>query len=498
MKKTRLVSLFLPVLVFSSNAGITSTTTSIKSANGDVTSENATLAASLSGAYRLETSVTTSYDDASYKVNIESDDEHFNIATYNSDDSLLSTYHYRDVSGTAYLDTLNIKNEVDSTSTGVTFDTYYAGPFASISDEDDIEDYFDVTTGNDYLTYTANEYGLGVFTADFLSYFSSFNSYSWDSTTTSSYIKNLVITTDTTGVPTDLSFNLVTSDRYGGVYETFTGTFTVLSEGTDLALTPRDSLMNAESSEYQALKSAFDTLYANIKTSTAVNFIEHIDMSDEEGNSLSYENYYDFDLKNPGDSSSTASNFMLSTYPLTDSDYGETFTGLRYDYIYLYTDPSNLFPAFYAYGISPDSSYADILYSEYWEDVDDILPRINDFSVDFFSYDSTTKTYTFDISEFEYADYYFGVDVLDALFGQGDYLSHILGTYTSDGEYDSFDFDSVVVDLEGEYPTFTLNYNYLGVKNKTTVYFSDFGTTDLADNEDLEACLDLYDSLYGE
>ena len=328
---------------------------------------------------------------------------------------------------------------------------------------------------------------MGLLLNDFLNNFQTFNDYTWDTTTVNQYLKDLVITTDSTGLPLKFSCYLVTADRFGGTYEIIESEFSKLDSVS--TLTSMEPVLDEESDEYTALVDALNALYTKILDG---NFIEYVDLgSNSTFNQKTYKNYYDFDKEGKLNEETTHLNLMLSNYELIDTNQGSTFTGLNYGTIYLYDEEQTTLNAYYGYGISPDSDYADILYSNYWTDMADVLPKINTISPDYFDYDQAETIYTFELSSFPFLDYNFGFSILDALLGQGDYLSHVQPTYTADSNYSSFDFSKLTIDLsETDKPVFALTYtNSTGTENTTTVYFDDFGTADMHQDANLQRCL---------
>lgn len=506
MKKTRLISLFLPVLFVSVAQGNQLTASvSPLSVTDEYQDASRTLALALGDAYIIDAEVTPSYSYDSYRVELESDDEHFNLSTYTESGLLLSSRHYRSelsslAVGTAVIDTLNLSNEVstlnvtDTDGNALSFSTYFAGPFADVI-PNNINALFDVTDTEEGLSFAANDVGLGLLSNYFLLSFPTFNTYSWDQTSTTTYLNDLTIDTDDAGNPSSLSFNIVTADRFGGVYEHYDCTFESVSEIADLA--PQASLMETASSEYTALASALSGLQSELNTG---NFTEQISYGITSQRPQSYSNLYDFDpdgVLNDEDAGTHTDhrNMMLSDLPLIDPTQGRTFTGLNYGTIIFNDEDSTHLDAYYMIGISPDSQYSDILGADYWTELDAVVPQIASISPDYFTYDEASSTYTFDISAFSYADSNFGFDVLDALFGPGDYVSHIQPTYTADGETAVFDFDSLEIELGADNDVrLTLNYNSLAGSASATVSFDDFGTTDLESNPDLASCLEFWDS----
>lgn len=497
MKKVKFISLFVPLLLGVSGQNVTLASPSLNAAS-DYASQNSALAEFFSGAYSLESSITSSYSDAEYRMVTETDDSHLNISIYTSTGALVSSNHYRNQNNYTILDTLTISNEVTSTSvvdteqSPVNFRNYFSGPFATMTTASRIASSFDVTESEGQLVYTANDIGLGYVLNDFLNNFQSFDSFSWDITTKQQYIKDLNVVTDMTGTPLSMSFYLVTADKFGGVYEKIEAEFSHLDSVANLA--PMTSSLGEESEEYLALSNALDNLETNL---LGGNFTQSIDMGEHgvQTQQTTYNNYYDFDAAGALEDTEHL-NYMFSNYELTDADQGRTYTGLKFGTIYLNDEHQTSLDAYYGYAVSPDSEFSGIIGADYYETLTSALPRMDMLSPAFFTYDSNSKVYTFDLANFPYLDYTFGFSVLDVLFGVGDYLSHVQPTYTSDSSY-NFGFSSLTIDLnDADKPVFALTYQtQSGDINTTTTYFDAFGTTDLRADENIAECLDVLDRI---
>lgn len=361
---------------------------------------------------------------------------------------------------------LDITNTVQGEDTTISFDTLTGNPFSFITSSN-VDKCFIATNNGDNYVLTPTEYGLSKISKSFNSFFPSDDSYTYDTRTLDEYVSDFKMNVNSLGVPTSMTFTKVKEDMFGAVREFYTSNMEKLAQVKSLQ--KMDALTSGAT--YEKLQTALETLNTNMADA---NFTQSVttdmwvyDSSYNVGyTSVSYKSYYQFDK---------AYSLMVSDLALEEETYGRTFTGVvkdsngNYEWV----------------GISPSSNYMSALsddddsYDEYAQ----FVPSIGTVSSDFFSYDQDANTYTFDILSMLMADHSFQLELLKALVGGGDYLAMKYGNYISSTSTMKFDFDKFVIylDVTNQISKFELSYNGLdNAVHTTTVSFSDFGTTDIA------------------
>lgn len=366
---------------------------------------------------------------------------------------------------------LDITNAVQGEDTTISFDTLTGNPFSFVTSSN-VGKCFIATKNGDNYVLTPTEYGISKISTSFNSFFPSDDSYAYDTRTLDEYVSDFKMNVNSLGVPTSMSFTKVKKDMFGAVREFYTTNMESLDEVKSLQ--KMDALETGAT--YEKLQSALTTLNnkmtdANFTQSVKTDMWVYDSNYDVDYTSVSYKSYYQFDK---------AYSLMVSDLALEEETYGKTFTGVvkdssgNYEWV----------------GISPSSNYMSALsddddsYDEYAQ----FVPSIGTVSADFFSYNQEANTYTFDVSAMLMADHSFQLELLTALVGGADYLAMKYGNYISSTSTMKFDFDEFVIYLDesNQISKFELSYNGLDdALHTTTVSFSDFGTTDIANVTDL-------------
>ena len=373
--------------------------------------------------------------------------------------------------GTAAQQYISISNTVEQTvltdndGNTLKFDELFASPFARLTklSADQVNKYFLIseTSSNGYQL-KATDLAYGTLTSSLLNFYSDYDAYYWDLSVSES-INNLVFTLDGQGIPTSLSFEKIKKDKFGGIRESYDVDIEVLQE--------LESLQPIKTTLTTEAKNNFVTKMNNFQEKlNKGNFTQNVSISSvllyED---VTYSNCYA--LNTNYDNQFVQS--MICSYPLEEANYGRT-------YVSLLLTSEGLAP----FGISPDSNYYGNMSADYYQSIEEVVPRIGDISADFFTYDATSGLYTFDFASFLYGDDYFCGTLLLSLFGIMDPAVQNLGLYIDDYTY-TFDTLTIGFDENG-YPYGTLDYQVYGYPVTSSFTFSDVGTTNILERKDLE------------
>lgn len=508
MKKSNLLLLlFLPLVSCSTSTSLTN-----KRNYNTSTLTNDEICTSvhsfLKGYYELDTVCEIPYTNSGYEYDIKANivDKVSTSSRYNNytldislddDSSNLANgefFYTSDSSGYTIENYISITNEIESreiTDTSgdkVEFLGNYNSPFyyLAIKNSDQIATYFDIEEDSGEYSLLLNDAGYALLEDSFNNFF---NQYTYkyianfDSKTHKREIKNVKIVLDSEGVPKTLTFNRVESDYYGAIVEYYTSSLLKLDEVPSLS--PVESTLSKEEETY------FNEQIENLNTNAFKlgNFTQTVSVTDYTANSdytaleketFEYHNYYD-----------PENMIMLSDLALYDSSYGLTYIGTYY-----YADSLASDSTYTVIGISPDQGFYGALSSSYptFDSIDEFAPTLS-ISSDFFtySYSNSIKTYTFDIESFDYADYYFSLELLEAILGQTD-PSVIIGEFVSDSSY-NFLFKELTYTFDSENNlSISLKYQgYYGYDCVFTTSYSDIGETNIitvaSSNENIQDCL---------
>ena len=365
---------------------------------------------------------------------------------------------------------LNISNEVvetavvDDSRNPVPFKGNYDSgylPLADLDKANDIATYFDIAEEGEGYTLNGKATATGLLSAKMGQFLFTINPYNFDALSANKYVDDIVIKTDADGTPSHMDFRYVSADRYGAMSESYSVELSAI--GAVTLLSPVEAKMSEE--EAAPLKTALSELKTAID---GLNFTTHvtIEAAGAEDALYDYNSYYNYD--------DPSLRLMLSDNAQTDATRGKTYTGMAY------------LPAaggYVAVGVSPDSDYAANLNLDVLGLETGALPNIGLLTTDFFEEDASVEgRYVFDLDAFDYNDYSFSFDAMEAILGAGDWLSRASGVYLGDSNSFEFDFHSLSITVPSQgYPSFELNFSSdtLGNDVTTTVTFSDFGTTDI-------------------
>ena len=437
------------------------------------------------GAYRVESDVDLSYIGGSLKVTDEVSDSarytSVSTVTEKGTEFVGSTSVLKAEDGSSESVTIGIDNTAvhtplidyaddNYTQIDVDFEEEFGSPFDYLTglDSSTFNKRFTVTQDGEGYTITPDAIALGKLSNPLLTFFPLHDGASWDYQTGSENLLSLSIDLASDGTPTSMEFVTSASDRFGMTVETYTSTLTAIDtvKGVDLYPEQSDEAHTKLANALSALKTSL----------SGGNFTQHIRIDVPSlGGYLQYDNYYD--LK---EGESLGDGLMISSYPLSDANYGETYTGV------VFAPSAEAGAGYYVIGISPDSDYyATIDPNPYTKD--EVIPQIGSISKDFFSYDAATSTYTFDLTDPRVNSSSFCVLILEALFGYGDGLSAMVPTYTSDlNTYDyTFHTLTVTLDDQGSFESAALNFDSASfgpsvVNAISTVTFNNVGNTDLS------------------
>lgn len=404
----------------------------------------------------------------------------YTVANYSAEMAEGEFFYTADDDGYVVENYISIANKIeerevtDTSGNQVEFLGNYNSPFyyLALEDSGDFSSYFEITAAEGLYSLSLTDAGYDLIGNSFNNFFNQFTyKYlaNFDSKTHRQEIKNIVIELDENCLPSSMSFNRVESDFYGAIVESYSCEFVALDEVP--SLNKVEGTLSDEQKEY------FDTQVSALNSSafTPGNFTQTTTVNDWTANSdytalvkeeYTYHNFYDASNK-----------IMLSDYEAYDSTYGLTYISAYY-----YADSSLSDAAYTLIGITPSEGFYGTLSSSYptFDSISEFAPTLG-VSSDFFTYSEsgTTKTYTFDISKFNYADYYFSLDLLESILGQADPCV-IIGNFVADSDY-NFDFSSLVYEFdESDNLTITLNYQgYYGFSCSFSTEYSAIGTTDV-------------------
>lgn len=360
---------------------------------------------------------------------------------------------------------ITIQNEVKTrdflTEDGepILYDINYGNPLKNLTNlsNSQINSYFDVTKEDSNYILSANDLAYGVLTKNMINFFEDLTSYIYDLDTKTEEIKDLVITLNEYGEPTDMTFTKVTKDRFGAITNDFVCSIEGISSLDTLAPV-KAKLSEAEALEFESKLSSFQELI------NKGNFTQTLSIYNGQH---SYSNYYQLNE----DTDSIFGRIMFSDMPLIDQNYGATFVGLV-----------ETGTGLQQYAVSPEANFSGTMSDTIYTDVNELIPQFTDISSDFFY--KSGNDYIFNMEAFLHADVYFCADLLTAVMSFVDPGTSIAGVYIDSYTYTfseltlSFDSDNV---LSG-----SLSY-YIDTYALTTEFtFSNIGTTDITEVESLD------------
>lgn len=356
----------------------------------------------------------------------------------------------------------------DSNGNFIKFSSNYSSPFTCFTslNKTKLDSYFDVEMREDSYILRAKKVGYGVISNLLLNFYADFDSYVWDNTV-SEYIENYQLEIDKDGTPLSYSFDKIKKDIYGGIKERYKANLTIIDE-VDTLKPHKSNLDSEKASDFNEKMSSFQELLNKGNFTQTITFDSEAFVAP-----FSYSNYFALN----GTSNMPGS--MICSYPLEETTKGET-------YVCIINEGSTSSPSFAAYGLSPSSNYYASLTSENYTSIEEIVPRLGDISSDFFTY--SQNLYKFNFKTFKSADSYFCGTFLTSLFGISDPFVQYVGFYLDDYSYN---FNSLTIGFdEFGYPYGTLSYNYYSYVITSSFSFSNVGTTDLTECEDIKVPLD--------
>lgn len=499
-----ILGLLFPLLTSCSTSSIANIKPLKANDNKDYTSINTTFYNYLKSTYKLDSTMNINFnylgndilvqgkitDEVSssthynnYVVNLVLGEQESKFASgeffYAKGSDNYTVEQYIDISNT--IKTRDIK---DTSSNKVLFEGNYNSPFFNLSKYkiSDVNSFFNIAKTETGYEYSLTDKGLILFTPSFNNFFNQFTQkylYSFDSRTHQTLLKNLKIVTDENGTPLTMSFNRIEQDFYGASVESYTSTFSKIDNVRSLE-TVKSSLTSEQASKLKDRLDKFNSDLSKMdftQTITVNDYTPNTEGTELVENNYTYINYYDYNIQ-----------LMLSTLPLYDSSNGRTYIGLNRQ-----LDSSSGEYYFIPIGISPDKGYtANLDSSTKYSALSEFLPIVNNISSDFFTYkeENNKSIYTFDISSFAYADYYYCLSILRSLFGEVD-PSYKYGGFIADSN-SNFNFKSLVFTLDDSNFEASLTYqNSYNKECKVTTSYSEIGNTNLktVDDEIIKACL---------
>lgn len=362
--------------------------------------------------------------------------------------------------GVAVEQYLNLANQIKTrtiSENSELFTKTYANPFTNVIGEKKLFDYFTLEDGQASKLLRINDFGRIVLEQAFENFFPFYeNTYVFDPLTKKEKIIDLTVSLAEDGKPTSLEFTKSYEDRYGAILVAYSSELSSVETVSSLA----KQVFSGTAEQRTALQTSLDNLYTQMQ---AGNFVQTVNMATNYY--PTYHNYYNF---------APASNAgaMISDLAFKSS-YGLTYIGMAV----------NQQGQYYMAGVSPDADYSGAASNATYASFDEILPLYQKISPDFFTYDETQGTYTFDIGSFVYNDYMFSFSILDAIFGQGDPLAQKMGAYLASSSSYSFNFHTLTIKIDEEtsLPIFTLEFTpyFSATPITSTVTFSDFGAVNL-------------------
>jgi len=393
-----------------------------------------------------------------------------------------------------YIDVSNTIQERLITNTSgeyVKFLGNYNSPFYNLVSKSaaEIASYVEINSTDNGYKLTFNTKGQNLLFSPFENFFNKFiikYICPFESKSQKTEIKDIEILLDSNGNPSSMTFKRIEKDYYGAVAESYSSTFSSLESVPTLS--PITSTLTADQ------KSAFTTVTNNLYTNafSTGNFTQTVEihdytLNDDETayveNNYTYHNYYD-----------STNKIMISDQTLYDSSYGETYMGVAYISSSSYSSDKE----YNIIGISPSESFYSALSSDgsTYDSFVEFTPKVNEISPDFFTYstdESSNSIYTFDISTFNYADYYFCLDIVADLFGLGD-PSYYLGSFVGNSSYE-FIFKTLTFTIDSS-SNLSIRLDYQDIYEKdcyVITSYSDIGSTNIytvaKTNEKINACL---------
>lgn len=469
MKKNKFL-LLIPALAL-----IISPISTLVSANDDLTLSDEVISNfknKLSSALELRNNITYHYDSPYSTVVVidQVDDSNRSRSLFINKTLIQEQYLKENKSGKATESYLSISNTVetrdilDEENNNIVFDDEFASPFISLTSltNSKINSYFEVNREGTNYILKATSLAYGTLSNPILNFYVDYDGLIWDSSVTRS-IENLRLTIDENGSPLSLSFDKIKKDIFGGIRETNNVTLTSIDKVSDLA--PKSSLLSSDE------KNAFQTKMSNFQNLlNQGNFTQNINIAPRGSDqAIAYSNYYELN----SNKESSTSEAMICSLGVEEATYGETFVGIF-----------KVNNTFQTVGISPDEDYSSIITDTKTNDISQVVPRLNDISADFFTYNKESDIYTFDFNNFVYGDTYFCGTILISLFGIVDPVVHNLGLYIYDES--SYYFDSLSIGFdENGYAYGVLTYHYYNITLNSVFNFTDVGSTILSEKEDI-------------
>lgn len=420
------------------------------------------------GTYRITSTVKSNISNTTFTVIDEVSNNGKTSLIKDAKGNLLKGQYIISEGGIAKEQYLDISNNIckrDVSSTAVLFSDYFASPFEKIvSSVEDIQKYFSISKETSYITFTASEEAIAKVTNVFNSFFSFVNdTYPWDVKTVKETVKGLSFACDLEGNPTSMSFKKIKRDCYGGMVETYSSSLEKIDQITSL----KGNSYNGNDDSKSKLENALNALSSNLN---GYNFKQTV-TTPLLGELSPYHNYYQFNEQGYG--------LMLCDIGFHEQSYGTTYLGMTY---------SDAEDGYYMIGVSPDSDYYAAASDDVEHNLFDCIPLIRNLSVDHFTYNQFSSTWTFDLENFLFNDYNFSINLLKVLFGTNDPIAFKFGYYFYDSANYIFDFNQLNISLSKDNAlSFTLRFtDFNGDNQYVTTTFSDFGLVDLSTHATLK------------
>lgn len=404
------------------------------------------------------------------------DNNRINVIKYNNT-TLQEIYLKKELSGYVMEEFLTISNEIedryleDSNGEYIPFNINYGSPFKCFTtlSSNQVNSYFDIEETNNVYVLKANEKAYSIFSNPILNFYADYDYMLWDNSV-NEYIENLIIKINKTGVPISFSFDKIKKDIYGAIKENYDVEISLIDKVDTLK--PVKSNLDAD------VKNDFINKMNTFQNKlNEGNFAQNITFTSEALiQDISYTSYYDFDENKD----SSFVDAMICSYPLEETSQGET-------YVCILNEGTSSNPIYTPYGISPNSKFYQSITSEPYYSLNEFIPALNKISPDFFTYNSRTKLFTFDFSNFIHGDSYFCGELLVSLYGMLDPFIQFLGFYLDNYSY-NFNKLSIGFDELG-YPYGTLSYNYSSFVIESSFNFSNVGEVDLVNEDSIETAV---------
>lgn len=464
----------LALLLASCTSTSLTKTADIKKAN-DYSAINSAFCSFFNDDFQASTIMTNTYNGVTLTILDQVSDSAKTTILYEDGQAISTQFIVENSSGIAVESYLDISNTVQtrSLSSSLAFDGNYGSPLSAVtSDSTKLETYFTITEAEDGYDYTATATGISMLTQAFNSFFEFYqDSYTWDSKTQQDLLSSLTIHTSSTGTPETMDFIKTRKDHFGAMKVGYASTLSTIAEGELLTLEP--DTFNGSDEALTALETSLDLLATNLSSG---NFRQDVTLPNSDlvsGGYSNYSNYYQFTT----DSDGGIYGAMLQNIPYEASTYGKTYIGLAVD------SDGEIYQA----GSSPESDVIGATGSDTFTSVSEIVPLIDTIGAGHFTYDESTATYTFELDDYLYNDYYFSFSILEALLGVGDPGIYLFGYMLRDSSSYSFDFHylSISIDETTGLPSFTLNFtDYNSDTISLVTSFTDFGEVDMASSSD--------------